>query len=141
MGKLPATAKVVIIGAGIVGNSLVYHLARLGWRDIVLLDKDLGVLAEGVREGRRIVARQADVRDIAALRGAVAEGIAEPSHDPANVGCVELLECRHGGASSAAAGRSSGRTASRRTTTPRPSSTSWARSSSPPKPESPPAAG
>jgi glycine cleavage system aminomethyltransferase T/glycine/D-amino acid oxidase-like deaminating enzyme len=29
----------VVIGAGIVGNSLAYHLARLGWREIVLLDK------------------------------------------------------------------------------------------------------
>jgi glycine cleavage system aminomethyltransferase T/glycine/D-amino acid oxidase-like deaminating enzyme len=29
----------VVIGAGIVGNSLVYHLARLGWRDLVLVDK------------------------------------------------------------------------------------------------------
>ncbi len=29
----------VVIGAGIVGNSLVYHLARLGWKDLVLLDK------------------------------------------------------------------------------------------------------
>jgi glycine cleavage system aminomethyltransferase T/glycine/D-amino acid oxidase-like deaminating enzyme len=30
---------VVIIGAGIVGNSLVYHLAELGWKDMVLIDK------------------------------------------------------------------------------------------------------
>jgi glycine cleavage system aminomethyltransferase T/glycine/D-amino acid oxidase-like deaminating enzyme len=29
----------VVIGSGIVGNSLAYHLAELGWRDIVLLDK------------------------------------------------------------------------------------------------------
>jgi glycine/D-amino acid oxidase-like deaminating enzyme len=29
----------VIIGAGIVGNSLVHHLALLGWRDLVLVDK------------------------------------------------------------------------------------------------------
>jgi glycine cleavage system aminomethyltransferase T/glycine/D-amino acid oxidase-like deaminating enzyme len=36
---LPATARVVLIGAGIVGNSLVHHLARLGWSDLVLLDK------------------------------------------------------------------------------------------------------
>ncbi|WP_206051109.1 GcvT family protein [Nocardioides speluncae] len=28
-----------MIGAGIVGNSLVYHLAKLGWRDIVQIDK------------------------------------------------------------------------------------------------------
>ena len=28
---LPATARAVLIGAGIVGNSLAGHLARLGW--------------------------------------------------------------------------------------------------------------
>jgi glycine cleavage system aminomethyltransferase T/glycine/D-amino acid oxidase-like deaminating enzyme len=28
-----------VIGAGIVGNSVAHHLARLGWRDLVLLDK------------------------------------------------------------------------------------------------------
>jgi glycine cleavage system aminomethyltransferase T/glycine/D-amino acid oxidase-like deaminating enzyme len=39
MSTLPARANAVIIGAGIVGNSLAYHLAKLGWRDIVLLDK------------------------------------------------------------------------------------------------------
>ncbi len=36
---VPPAARVVVIGAGIVGNSLVHHLARLGWRDIVQLDK------------------------------------------------------------------------------------------------------
>src|SRR3970040_401893 len=39
MSTLPKQANVVVIGAGIVGNSMVYHLARLGWKDIVLLDK------------------------------------------------------------------------------------------------------
>ncbi len=39
MVTVPATAGVVVIGAGIVGNSLVDHLARLGWRDIVQIDK------------------------------------------------------------------------------------------------------
>ncbi|MGH3495411.1 MAG: NAD(P)/FAD-dependent oxidoreductase, partial [Sciscionella sp.] len=39
MSTLPDRADVVVIGAGIVGNSLAYHLADLGWRDIVLLDK------------------------------------------------------------------------------------------------------
>ena len=34
-----AAARAVVIGAGIVGNSLAYHLAELGWRDLVLLDK------------------------------------------------------------------------------------------------------
>jgi glycine cleavage system aminomethyltransferase T/glycine/D-amino acid oxidase-like deaminating enzyme len=35
----PTAARAVVIGAGIVGNSLVYHLAELGWTDLVLLDK------------------------------------------------------------------------------------------------------
>jgi glycine cleavage system aminomethyltransferase T/glycine/D-amino acid oxidase-like deaminating enzyme len=39
MSSLPTTAKCVVIGAGIVGNSVAYHLARLGWRDIVQIDK------------------------------------------------------------------------------------------------------
>ncbi|HET8560704.1 MAG TPA: FAD-dependent oxidoreductase [Marmoricola sp.] len=39
MAEVPGSARVVVIGAGIVGNSLVHHLARLGWRDIVQLDK------------------------------------------------------------------------------------------------------
>jgi glycine cleavage system aminomethyltransferase T/glycine/D-amino acid oxidase-like deaminating enzyme len=39
MSDVPASASAVVIGAGIVGNSLVHHLALLGWRDIVLIDK------------------------------------------------------------------------------------------------------
>src|SRR6476660_9371011 len=39
MAEVPATARAVVIGAGIVGNSLVHHLARLWWRDIVKNDK------------------------------------------------------------------------------------------------------
>ncbi|HET9852541.1 MAG TPA: FAD-dependent oxidoreductase [Candidatus Limnocylindrales bacterium] len=39
MAGLPEKARVVVIGAGIVGNSMAWHLARLGWRDIVLLEK------------------------------------------------------------------------------------------------------
>src|SRR5713101_1428965 len=39
MSTFPEHANVVVIGAGIVGNSMAYHLARLGWKDIALLDK------------------------------------------------------------------------------------------------------
>jgi len=39
MTSLPRHARAVVIGCGIVGNSVAYHLGRLGWRDIVLLDK------------------------------------------------------------------------------------------------------
>src|ERR1700687_4402401 len=36
---LSTRARVVVIGAGIVGNSLAYHLAEQGWKEIVLIDK------------------------------------------------------------------------------------------------------
>jgi glycine cleavage system aminomethyltransferase T/glycine/D-amino acid oxidase-like deaminating enzyme len=39
MNDIPSRASAVVIGAGIVGNSLVHHLALLGWRDVVLVDK------------------------------------------------------------------------------------------------------
>src|SRR5260370_17218905 len=39
MSSLPAHARAVVIGCGIVGNSVAYHLCRLGWRDVVLVDK------------------------------------------------------------------------------------------------------
>ena len=39
MNDIPTRASAVIVGAGIVGNSLAYHLARLGWHDLVLVDK------------------------------------------------------------------------------------------------------
>jgi len=39
MNDIPTRASAVIVGAGIVGNGLACHLARLGWRDVVLVDK------------------------------------------------------------------------------------------------------
>jgi dimethylglycine dehydrogenase len=38
--KLPSTARVVVIGGGAVGASVLYHLGELGWTDCVLLEKN-----------------------------------------------------------------------------------------------------
>ncbi|MFA9491853.1 MAG: FAD-dependent oxidoreductase [Anaerolineales bacterium] len=37
--RLPERAKVVIIGGGVIGCSTAYHLTKLGWKDIVLLER------------------------------------------------------------------------------------------------------
>ena len=38
--KLPDSARVVIIGGGVIGCSVAYHLADMGWTDVVLLERD-----------------------------------------------------------------------------------------------------
>ena len=37
---LPSRARVVVIGGGVIGCSVAYHLAHLGWKDVVLLERD-----------------------------------------------------------------------------------------------------
>jgi len=37
--SLPKKAKVVVIGGGVIGCSIAYHLAKKGWKDIVLLER------------------------------------------------------------------------------------------------------
>jgi len=40
MKKLPSSAKVVVIGGGVVGCSCAYHLAKFGWKDVILVERD-----------------------------------------------------------------------------------------------------
>jgi 4-methylaminobutanoate oxidase (formaldehyde-forming) len=37
---LPTRARVVIVGGGVIGCSIAYHLAHLGWTDVVVLERD-----------------------------------------------------------------------------------------------------
>ena len=36
---MKASARAVVIGGGVVGASTLYHLARIGWTDVLLLEK------------------------------------------------------------------------------------------------------
>ena len=38
--QLPEHARVVVIGGGIIGTSVAYHLAHAGWKDVVLLERN-----------------------------------------------------------------------------------------------------
>ena len=38
--QLPTHARVVVIGGGVVGCSILFHLAKFGWKDVVLLERD-----------------------------------------------------------------------------------------------------
>ena len=42
---LPARAQVVIIGGGVIGTSVAYHLTKLGWTDVLLVEQ--GRLSSG----------------------------------------------------------------------------------------------
>jgi len=37
---LPKSSKVVVIGGGVAGCSVAYHLAKFGWKDTILLERD-----------------------------------------------------------------------------------------------------
>ena len=38
--ELPKSTKVVVIGGGVAGTSCAYHLAKFGWKDVILLERD-----------------------------------------------------------------------------------------------------
>jgi glycine cleavage system aminomethyltransferase T/glycine/D-amino acid oxidase-like deaminating enzyme len=40
MPALPSRARVVVIGGGVIGTSVAYHLGHLGWSDVLLLERD-----------------------------------------------------------------------------------------------------
>ena len=39
MAAFPTRARAVVVGGGIMGCSTVYHLAKMGWKDVVLLER------------------------------------------------------------------------------------------------------
>ncbi|MDG1236023.1 MAG: FAD-dependent oxidoreductase [Amylibacter sp.] len=39
MSKVPSQARVVIVGGGVIGCSVAYHLTKLGWKEVVLLER------------------------------------------------------------------------------------------------------
>ena len=42
MKELPKSTKVVVVGGGVAGCSVAYHLAKFGWKDTILLQELLG---------------------------------------------------------------------------------------------------
>ncbi|MFL6024239.1 MAG: FAD-dependent oxidoreductase [Marmoricola sp.] len=45
MAEIPSRARVVVVGGGVIGTSVAYHLTRLGWTDVLLLEQ--GRLSSG----------------------------------------------------------------------------------------------
>src|SRR3954470_17838072 len=39
MANLPSRAEIVVVGGGVIGASVAYHLTRLGWTDVLLLEQ------------------------------------------------------------------------------------------------------
>ena len=40
MNELPKSTKAVVVGGGVAGCSVAYHLAKFGWKDVILLERD-----------------------------------------------------------------------------------------------------
>ena len=38
---MKSSAQVVVIGGGVVGCSVLYHLTKAGWKDVVLVERDI----------------------------------------------------------------------------------------------------
>jgi glycine/D-amino acid oxidase-like deaminating enzyme len=57
--SLPSESKVVIIGGGVVGSSVAYHLTKFGWKDVLLVEQNKS-------EKRSYVERTHQVRAMAA---------------------------------------------------------------------------
>ena len=38
--EIPKSSKVVVIGGGVIGCSVAYHLTKFGWKDVVLFERD-----------------------------------------------------------------------------------------------------
>ena len=50
--ELPNKARAVVIGGGVIGCSIAYHLTKIGWSDVVLLENKKPVILEQAIEKR-----------------------------------------------------------------------------------------
>src|SRR5436309_70370 len=83
---LPRTAEVVVIGAGAIGCSVAYHLAKRGQRGVVVLEREFvgagstskaagGIRCQWGHEGGRVAA-------VETTRGAISPGVVVDAAGP-----------------------------------------------------------
>ena len=96
MSELPKQVRCVVIGGGIIGCSVAYHLARLGWRDVILVaallfsgnlvffthfpvtaDRSLSVFMLGYLDGRNAALTRDKIEAVLVERYVLAGGAAD----------------------------------------------------------------
>lgn len=98
-GPLPQDARVVIVGGGIAGCSVAYHLAKKGWRDVLVLEQGAvggGTTwhAAGMVGRMRLSSAMTRINEVSA---ALYKGLKEETgHDPCWKQVGSLVLCRTG---------------------------------------------
>ena len=69
---MPGRAQVVIVGGGVTGCSIAYHLAHLGWTDVVLLEQHQLTARDDLARRRADHLGRHDGRDRAVLQPVLA---------------------------------------------------------------------
>ncbi|MEQ2165332.1 hypothetical protein GOODEAATRI_015695 [Goodea atripinnis] len=100
---LPGQARVVICGGGIVGTSVAYHLAKLGWTDVVLLEqgrlREDGFFVSGTKSGSLHFIEAFGNKTQILERTAIQQVVVEKGHviavetDRGSVECEYFVNC------------------------------------------------
>ena len=87
MVELPSEARCVVIGGGIIGCSIAYHLAKLGWKDVALLERNRLITVLEVSQFKEFKGKVLRVRGIELLGGrslAIHRGVEKGKHTKAS---------------------------------------------------------
>ena len=89
--SVPAHARAVVVGGGVIGCSTAYHLAKLGWTDVVLLERKqvpLGPVVLGIILGGPL--EEKFIQSLTSSDGNIAAFFSRPAAAVLGIACLAL---------------------------------------------------